>query len=61
MVLYLSEVVMVYCTSYCNHGHDTRTGKPVGHECRVIPPAAIQAERDGNYELAIEILSKGKR
>jgi hypothetical protein len=52
---------MVYCTSYCNHGHDTRTGKPVGHECRVIPPAAIQAERDGNYELAIEILSKGKR
>jgi hypothetical protein len=46
----------IYATSYCNHGHYVLTGKPVNHECRVIPPAALQAEMAGNYAEAIELM-----
>ncbi len=48
----------IYCTSYCNHGHFVKTGRPVGHECRVIPPKALEAERSGDFELAQELLSR---
>lgn len=42
----------IYCTSYCNHGHDTDDGVPVEHECYVLPPAALKAEMDGDFETA---------
>lgn len=48
----------IYCTSYCNQGHKVRTGYPVGHECRVIPPKALQAEMAGDFQTAIKILNK---
>jgi hypothetical protein len=51
----------IYCTSYCNFGHNMKTGRPIGHECRVIPPAALRAERAGDYGEAQRILSTGKR
>jgi len=47
---------MIYCTTYCNHAHRLSDGKPVGHECYVLPPAALQAEREGDYERAITLL-----
>lgn len=46
----------IYCTSYCNKGHDLDTGKPINHECRKLPTAALEAERMGHYELAIRLL-----
>jgi len=46
----------IYCTTYCNQGHDLRTGHPVGHECRIIPPAALAAERADDFETAQRIL-----
>lgn len=46
----------VFCTSYCNHGHDLRTGKPVGHECYVLSPNALRVERNGDVDAAIELL-----
>ena len=46
----------IYCTSYCNFGHRVRTGRPVGHECYVLPPAMLRAERDGDIERANKIL-----
>lgn len=46
----------VYLSSYCNHGHRLSDGKPVNHECRIIPPKALELERDGEIEQAIEIL-----
>ena len=46
-----------YCTSYCNKGHNLRTGRPVNHECRIIPPSALRAEREGRYAEAQELLS----
>lgn len=49
-----------YCTSYCNHGHDVATGKPVGHACYVLPPRALQLEREGNIEAAIEAIQAAK-
>ena len=51
----------IYCTSYCNFGHRLSDGKPVDHECYILPPAALEAEREDNYELACELISKVNR
>lgn len=48
----------IYCTTYCNRGHRVSDGKPVKHECRIIPFAALAAEIAGDYERAIEILQE---
>jgi hypothetical protein len=48
----------IYCTTYCNHGHRVSDGKPVDHECITIPPKALQAEIDGDFEKAIDIMEK---
>jgi len=45
-----------YVTTFCNMPHRLCDGKPIRHECRILPSEALQAERDGNYERAIEIL-----
>lgn len=37
----------VYCTSFCNYGHYVDTGRPIGHECFIIPPAFLLLEREG--------------
>lgn len=50
----------VYCTSFCNHGHRLGDGKPVDHECYILNPRALEAERDGDYEKAISLMT-GKR
>jgi hypothetical protein len=47
----------IYCTSYCNHGHRVRDGKPVAHECIVIPPKALALEIAGDIAGAIELLA----
>jgi len=49
----------IYCSTYCNHGHLVETGMPVNHECRRIPPAALRAEMDGDYELATQLMRRG--
>lgn len=52
----------IYCTSFCNFGHVVETGRPVNHECYILLPAMLRAERDGNVEEAQRILqAKGKR
>jgi hypothetical protein len=48
----------VYATTFCNRGHYMATGRPIGHECRIIPPAALRAEYDGDIARAQEILSR---
>jgi len=45
-----------YCSSYCNFTHRMSDGKPVEHECRIIPPDALQAECVGDIPRAIEIM-----
>jgi hypothetical protein len=37
----------IYCTSFCNFGHYTDTGRPIGHECYVIPPKLLELEMMG--------------
>lgn len=39
----------VYTTSFCNQPHDLKTGKPIEHECYVIPPNILRAEREKGY------------
>lgn len=50
----------IYCTTFCNFGHYVRTGRPVAHECRIIPPAALRAEMDGDFEKAMRIMQTNK-
>ena len=47
-----------YLTSYCNKQHRLSDGKPVEHECRIIPPGALKAERSGDCAAAVEILER---
>jgi hypothetical protein len=46
----------LYVTTYCNFAHRLSDGKPVRHECRIIPPKALEAERAGDINKAIEIM-----
>jgi hypothetical protein len=32
------------------------TGYPIDHACRILPPTALLAERQGNIDKAIDIL-----
>jgi hypothetical protein len=47
----------VYHTTYCNHGHSTRDGVPIGHACYVLPVALLEAEMAGDYDKAISVLN----
>jgi hypothetical protein len=51
---------MHYVTTYCNRPHCVTTGKPVAHECYVLPPIAIQFERLGRTAAAIDEMIKAK-
>lgn len=51
----------IYCTTFCNYGHRVGDGKPVGHECYILPPEAISAEIDGDFERAIELINCSSR
>ena len=48
----------IYCTSFCNQGHRIRDGVPIDHECYVLPPAALAAERSGDVAKALDILDE---
>jgi hypothetical protein len=50
-----------YVTSFCNHPHDLATGRPIGHECYVLPHRALQYERGGYYEEAQRLIQKMSR
>lgn len=45
-----------YVSTYCNFAHRMKDGKPIAHECRIIPPQALHKEREGDIEGAIEIM-----
>jgi len=51
----------VFCTSFCNHGHRLSDGKPVKHECYVMPTEALHAERAGDTDRANDILAAWKK
>jgi hypothetical protein len=35
-----------YVTSFCNFPHRLKDGKPIRHECYIIPPKLLRAEMD---------------
>lgn len=47
-----------YVTSFCNFPHWVDNGRPIGHECHILPPAMLRAEYDGDTEAALEALRK---
>jgi hypothetical protein len=51
----------IYCTTYCNHGHEVETGEPVDHECITIPPEALAAEIDGDFDKAARLMQPARK
>lgn len=49
-----------YATTYCNFAHRVHDGKPVNHECAILPPAALRAEMNGDYTKAIDLIQAAK-
>jgi len=47
-----------YVTLYCGESHRTSDGVPVEHSCRVLDPEYLKAERDKDYERAVELLER---
>lgn len=45
-----------YVSTYCNFAHRVSDGKPIQHECRIIPVRALRMEILGNIPRAIEIM-----
>ncbi|OHD23660.1 MAG: hypothetical protein A2Y38_23470 [Spirochaetes bacterium GWB1_59_5] len=52
--------MQIYLTSYCNQGHEVATGKPVNHECHILPPAALLLEMADRLPEAVEALAAGR-
>ena len=38
-----------YVSTFCNFAHRLRDGKPIEHNCYVLDPVALRAERDGEH------------
>lgn len=51
----------IYCTSFCNFGHDVLTGRPVGHECYVLHPEDLRIEARGSDAEVSALCSRGMR
>jgi hypothetical protein len=50
----------IYCTSYCNKGHRLLDGMPVNHMCHILPPKALQLEREeADSVLILEAMLEG--
>lgn len=52
----------VYCTSFCNQGHNTKNGRPVGHECYILNVALLRMECEEGAQAVLDYLAEtGKR
>ena len=51
-------MIDLYAPTFCNQPHRMRDGKPVEHECYVLPTEALVAERAGDIGRALDILDK---
>ena len=51
----------IYTTTFCNCGHRVSDGKPINHECYILPTPALHAEMKGDMEKAVEILGQWKK
>lgn len=49
-----------YVTTYCNFAHRMADGKPIGHECYVLPPEALRLECEDKFNEAIAVLQAAK-
>lgn len=53
--------IYAYVSTYCNHAHRMADGKPIKHECYVLPPLALKLEREGDIAGAIRVIQASKR
>lgn len=56
----MSQRTRFYVSTYCNSPHRLTDGKPIEHECRIIPPAALKAEMEDDFHKAIQIMREDR-
>ncbi len=49
---------MLHRTMYCDRLHRLDDGVPVDHRCRILDPAYLRAERDGEIDVAVDLLER---
>ena len=47
-------MTIFYVTSFCNFPHNAKTGRPMAHECYIIPPKALAIEMNEGAEVALK-------
>lgn len=47
-----------YVTTFCNQAHRLRDGKPINHECYILPVEMLLAEADGRLSEAQDLLAR---
>lgn len=50
----------IYLTSFCNKPHCLKTGKPVDHQCYILPVQALKLEKYDDIDGAYDILASTK-
>lgn len=50
-----------FVTSFCNFPHRLSDGKPINHECFVLDPKGLAAERAGDFMQAGALMCGVKR
>ena len=45
-----------FLTSFCNFPHRLSDGKPINHECLILDPQGLEAERAGDFVTACSLL-----
>lgn len=53
-------IMKFYVTTYCNFAHRLADGKPINHECYVLPPKALEFEMADKIADAIEAIQAAK-
>ena len=51
----------LYCSTFCNNAHRLYDGKPVNHQCFVLPTEMLYAEQRGDFARAQLVMTKWKK
>jgi hypothetical protein len=53
--------IYAYVTTYCNKPRRMVDGKPIKHECYILPTLALKREREGDVRGAIDAIMHSPR
>lgn len=51
---------LFYVTTFCNFAHRLKDGKPIEHECHILPVDALKAEMADDVDEAMNIIDNNR-